>query len=508
MAEELAEKLDGLAVEGDGELGLDLGLKKKKKKKEPAADGDDAAGTAGAEEEGEDLLDLSLKKKKKKKKARADEFADDDPEAEAEAAERGEAEQGGKFAWSNTDREYTYDELLDRVFGILRERNPELTGERRRTVLKPPQVAREGTKKTVFTNFTDLCKAMNRNSEHVSAFLLAELGTSGSLDGQARLVCKGRFLPKSFETVLRRYVNEYVLCPGCKSVDTLLDKDSATRLMHLRCQQCGASRTVQAIKGGFVARTTRRLRQRRRPTRDAAAPRAAMESAKELAEKAEAKLDELGSAAAGGVKKTVGAATAQASAALEWACGVWGVAKAHGEATLAQGEALQDEAFAKLKEGISYAVHHPYISYPAAATLLIAAVPGARRMVYRLTLGRLRNPDAVLAGAEAKLSTIGAKADEFAAESKKLQERAAHAYEEMTRGYQKLKAARQELQRLESSVAKSQRLTNAVLDDLRSMRASARVTELRSEAAVKLSALKQQRAVLAKEVKWIASKDV
>jgi translation initiation factor 2 subunit 2 len=41
-------------------------------------------------------------------------------------------------------------------------------------------------------------------------------------------------------------------------VDTLLDRDSAQRLMHLRCQQCGASKTVQAIKGGFVARTTRR----------------------------------------------------------------------------------------------------------------------------------------------------------------------------------------------------------------------------------------------------------
>lgn len=50
----------------------------------------------------------------------------------------------------------------------------------------------------------------------------------------------------------------YVLCPGCKSVDTLLDRDSATRLMHLRCQQCGASRTVSAIKSGFVARVTRR----------------------------------------------------------------------------------------------------------------------------------------------------------------------------------------------------------------------------------------------------------
>lgn len=50
----------------------------------------------------------------------------------------------------------------------------------------------------------------------------------------------------------------YVLCPGCKSVDTLLDRDSATRLMHLRCQQCGASRTVSAIKSGFVARVTKR----------------------------------------------------------------------------------------------------------------------------------------------------------------------------------------------------------------------------------------------------------
>jgi hypothetical protein len=34
------------------------------------------------------------------------------------------------------------DAHADRVFGILRERNPELTGERRRTVLKPPQVMR------------------------------------------------------------------------------------------------------------------------------------------------------------------------------------------------------------------------------------------------------------------------------------------------------------------------------------------------------------------------------
>lgn len=49
-------------------------------------------------------------------------------------------------------------QLLSRVFNILRENNPELAGDRRRTVLRPPQVLREGTKKTVFVNFMDLCK--------------------------------------------------------------------------------------------------------------------------------------------------------------------------------------------------------------------------------------------------------------------------------------------------------------------------------------------------------------
>ena len=34
-------------------------------------------------------------------------------------------------------------------------------------------MAREGTKKTVFTNFPELCRAMNRSQEHCMAFLLA-----------------------------------------------------------------------------------------------------------------------------------------------------------------------------------------------------------------------------------------------------------------------------------------------------------------------------------------------
>ncbi|KAI3727066.1 hypothetical protein L1987_66875 [Smallanthus sonchifolius] len=163
---------------------------------------------------------------------------------------------GPTYPWEGTDRDYYYEELLSRVFHILRENNPELAGDRRRTVIRPPQVLREGTKKTVFVNFMDLCRTMHRQPDHVMTFLLAEMGTSGSLDGQQRLVVKGRFAPKNFEGILRRYINEYVICNGCRSPDTILSKEN--RLFFLRCEQCGSGRSVAPIKTGFVARVGRR----------------------------------------------------------------------------------------------------------------------------------------------------------------------------------------------------------------------------------------------------------
>ncbi|KAF3503415.1 hypothetical protein F2Q69_00044397 [Brassica cretica] len=159
-----------------------------------------------------------------------DEHANDEEDAEGI-----DLQQQQRYPWEGSDRDYIYDELLGRVFNILRENNPELAGDRRRTVMRPPQVLREGTKKTVFVNFMDLCKTMHRQPDHVMNFLLAELGTSGSLDGQQRLVVKGRFAPKNFEGILRRYVTEYVICLGCKSPDTILSKEN--RLFFLRCEK-------------------------------------------------------------------------------------------------------------------------------------------------------------------------------------------------------------------------------------------------------------------------------
>lgn len=200
-------------------------------------------------------------KKKKKKPVESSLLNEENEDVGEDLDDLGKDEREGvvlqqRYPWEGSDRDYEYEELLGRVFNILRENNPELAGDRRRTVMRPPQVLREGTKKTVFVNFMDLCKTMHRQPDHVMAFLLAELGTSGSLDGQQRLVVKGRFAPKNFEGILRRYINEYVICLGCKSPDTILSKEN--RLFFLRCEKCGSGRSVAPIKAGFVARVGRR----------------------------------------------------------------------------------------------------------------------------------------------------------------------------------------------------------------------------------------------------------
>jgi hypothetical protein len=76
--------------------------------------------------------------------------------------------------------------VMGRVFGILREKNPALS-EKTKTIIKPPQVLREGTKKTVFVNLMEICNAMHRNHDHVIQYLMAELGTSGTLVGLYKL---------------------------------------------------------------------------------------------------------------------------------------------------------------------------------------------------------------------------------------------------------------------------------------------------------------------------------
>jgi len=171
-------------------------------------------------------------------------------------APKSEGEIKKAFAPIPSGRDYTYEELAHRIFSLINSSRPE---EKTVYKMKPPVVYREGTSKTVWVNFPEICKIMSRSPEHVLSFVLAEVGSTGSIDGSARLVIKGKFQPKHIENILRRYISEYVKCHTCKSPETTLKKEN--RLLFMVCDKCGSSRSVTAIKSGFQATTRASRRQ-------------------------------------------------------------------------------------------------------------------------------------------------------------------------------------------------------------------------------------------------------
>ena len=70
-----------------------------------------------------------------------------------------------------------------------------------------------------------------------------------------RLVIRGKFVPKYIESLLRKYIGEYVACQMCRSFNTALTRDSVSRLFFVSCQDCGSSRSVAQIKAGYHAQT-------------------------------------------------------------------------------------------------------------------------------------------------------------------------------------------------------------------------------------------------------------
>lgn len=204
--------------------------KKKKSKKSKDEDGRGGGDEATPAADGE-FDPTALKKKKKKKVAKSADTEDfdtklaqagvnEDGEIEATTTEGVSAEEGdlelGTGIWQHSaTQSISYPLLLSRFFTLLHNSHPDLmSGGTKSYKIPPPQCLREGNKKTIFANIADICKRMKRTDEHVTQFLFAELGTSGSVDGSRRLVIKGRFQQKQIENVLRRYIGKY-FAPPC-----------------------------------------------------------------------------------------------------------------------------------------------------------------------------------------------------------------------------------------------------------------------------------------------------
>ncbi|HTY14733.1 MAG TPA: translation initiation factor IF-2 subunit beta [Methanoregulaceae archaeon] len=100
-------------------------------------------------------------------------------------------------------------------------------------------------KTTVLENFAEIADMVRRDKDHLMKFLLGELGTAGKIDGN-RAIFNGKFESSLINSLIRSYVEDYVICSECGRPDTRLVKDD--RFLLLRCDACGGHRPVKKRK--------------------------------------------------------------------------------------------------------------------------------------------------------------------------------------------------------------------------------------------------------------------
>ncbi len=126
-----------------------------------------------------------------------------------------------------------YEDSLERAL----ERTPDIEPDGERFELPDPDVRQEGNV-SVYENFQDTLRRLNRPEEHVMQFLQNELGTSGHIDESGRARLTGEFDGDRIADAVEAYTEQFVRCPECGLPDTELEREQGALL--LQCTACGA----------------------------------------------------------------------------------------------------------------------------------------------------------------------------------------------------------------------------------------------------------------------------
>jgi translation initiation factor 2 subunit 2 len=149
--------------------------------------------------------------------------------------------------------DFDYNKLLKRVI----EASPKKEVVEDRFKLPKAEIFYEGNS-TVIKNFDKISDAVNRSADLILKFLLGGLGTAGELDGP-RIVFQGKIPAKDIQEKLKDYIDTYVMCSECNKPDTHLVKQGRTML--IRCDACGAFRSVKSRKKKTVQQPSETLRE-------------------------------------------------------------------------------------------------------------------------------------------------------------------------------------------------------------------------------------------------------
>ncbi|MEM4970414.1 MAG: translation initiation factor IF-2 subunit beta [Sulfolobales archaeon] len=132
-----------------------------------------------------------------------------------------------------------YERLLERAYSRL-----QFNREARPIDLPDLDVDYVGNK-TVIKNLQQISQRINRNPRIIARYLLKGSALSGAINPSGALEIYGKVSKRSLQDLYRRFIQTYVRCPTCGSIDTDMSKKG--KIWIIKCLACGAESTVEAI---------------------------------------------------------------------------------------------------------------------------------------------------------------------------------------------------------------------------------------------------------------------
>ncbi len=120
---------------------------------------------------------------------------------------------------------------------------PEVSAKRERLKLPQLVITTIGMR-TIISNFKEIADVLDRDPQHILKFLTLEMATAATYH-ESRAIFQGKFQQDSFERLLQRYMDSFVVCPVCKRPDTKIVKEK--RLSFLVCNACGAKSSIKQL---------------------------------------------------------------------------------------------------------------------------------------------------------------------------------------------------------------------------------------------------------------------
>jgi translation initiation factor 2 subunit 2 len=131
-----------------------------------------------------------------------------------------------------------YEEMLDRALSKTSVRKAQSRLE------VPLVISNTEGMKTIISNLDKIAQVLMRDQKHILKYIVKRLATSGFPVGE-KIFLKGKFQRGQLNSIIREYMDEYVMCPVCKTPDTSLVKEKG--ISYLVCSSCGAREAVRKI---------------------------------------------------------------------------------------------------------------------------------------------------------------------------------------------------------------------------------------------------------------------